>query len=174
MNKFGSDPKVKKTLVRNCEKKVKPTGRNQVVHDVGCSSKFVTSQNENELDEPTLCSSEALANYLSDLKLTAPPPSNTEDLSVTKKLNFHYNDRIYRNLIELNANVEDFKKRKDIRPLSATSVKRDLEPNIEDFSEEVADQDSPPNIPAIKPKFKMVKKVENGQLHRLVSAFENL
>lgn len=93
MNKLGSDPKVQKTLVRNCEKKVKPPGRKQVVHDVGCSSKAQTgkssgssgsSQKENELNEPTLCSSEALANYLSDIKLSAPPPLNTEDLNVDK------------------------------------------------------------------------------------------
>lgn len=93
---------------------------------------------------------------------------------MTKKLNFHCNDRIYRNLIELNANVEDIKKRNHKRPTSSTSMKKDLEPNIEDFSEEFSEQDSPPSIPVIKPKFKMVKKVENGQLHKLVSSFENL
>lgn len=93
---------------------------------------------------------------------------------VTKKLNFHFNDRIYRNLIELNSNLEDQKKKKEKRSASSTSTKRDLEPNIEDFYEEENDKDSPPNIPVIKPKFKPVKKVENGQLHKLVTAFENL
>lgn len=93
---------------------------------------------------------------------------------ITRNLNFHYNDRIYRNLIELNANVDDLKKRKDKRPISSTSIKRDLEPNIEDFSEELSDQDTPPNIPVIKPKHKMLKLVENGELHKLVSAFDNL
>lgn len=91
MNKPGSDPKVKKTLVRNCEKKVKPPVHKQVLHDVvGCSSKVLTgrfsgsSQKENDLIEPTLCSSEALANYLSDIKLSAPPPLSAEELNVDK------------------------------------------------------------------------------------------
>lgn len=93
---------------------------------------------------------------------------------VTKKLNFHFNDRIYKNLIVLNTNVEDSKKKKDKRPSSGSSSKRDLEPSIEDFYEDVTESDSPPHIPIIKPKFKVVKTVENKQLHKLVATFECL
>lgn len=92
---------------------------------------------------------------------------------MTKKLNFHFNDKIYRNLIELNANI-DLKSKKYKRPSSAVSVKRDVEPNIEDFYEDIKDEDIPPSIPVRKLKFKPVRKVENGELHRLVSSFENL
>lgn len=93
MNKLGSDPKVKKTLVRNSVKRIKPPVRNKVVHDVaGCSSKvtgrsFGSSQKENELNEPTLCSSEALANYLSEIKLSSPPIMKAEELNVDKSRN---------------------------------------------------------------------------------------
>lgn len=81
-----SKPKtnVKKTLVRNCEQKVKPN-KKQVVRDVECSNlKTAASQKEIELDEPTLCSSEALAQYLSDVRVSEPPPLTVEDLNVEK------------------------------------------------------------------------------------------
>lgn len=93
---------------------------------------------------------------------------------MTKKLNFHFNVRIYRNLIELNASAENSKSRKDRRTSSITSQKRDLEPNIEDFYEDEVEIDSPPTIPVLKPKFKPIKKVEDNRLHKLVSAFEDL
>ncbi|XP_075980414.1 uncharacterized protein LOC142979412 [Anticarsia gemmatalis] len=189
MNKASSDPKVKKTLVRNYELKVKPSSRRQVVHDVACSSTSTkksssTSEKENELSQPSLCSSGVIANYLTEVKKSAPPPISAEDLNVdkkivcakvTKKLNFQFNDRIYKNLIELNASVDELKSKKDRRPSSSTtSLKKDLEPNIEDFYEDEKEIDSPPNIPVIKPKFKPIKKVENGRLHKLVAAFEDL
>lgn len=93
---------------------------------------------------------------------------------MTKKLNFHFNDKIYKNLVELNASVENLKSKKDKRPSSLTSVKRELEPNIEDFFEDEKEIDSPPNIPVLKPKFRPIKKVEDGRLHKLVAAFEDL
>lgn len=94
---------------------------------------------------------------------------------MTKKLNFHFNDRIYKNLIELNANFDDSKLRKDKRPLSASnSTKRDMEPNLEDFYEEDIDIDTAPTIPVLKPKFKPIWRVEDGELHRLISTFDDL
>lgn len=94
---------------------------------------------------------------------------------MTKKLNFHFNDKMYKNLIELNASVEEFKCRKDRRPSSSTKPnKKDVEPNIEDFYEDEKEIDSPPSIPVLKPKFKSIKKTEDGRLHKLVAAFENL
>ncbi|XP_031764682.2 uncharacterized protein LOC113516150 [Galleria mellonella] len=189
MNKLGTDTKVKKSLVRNYEQKVRHSSRNQVIYDVACSSKELekteqSSQKENELSQPSLCSSEALANYLSDVKNSLPAPLTIEDINVekgeiasklTKKLNFHINDRIYKNLIELNANVSDLKTKKNKRSTSAMNqVKRDLEPNIEDFYQDEEEIDLPPSIPIIKPKFKPVKKIDDGHLHRLMAAFETL
>ncbi|XP_013190058.1 uncharacterized protein LOC106134521 [Amyelois transitella] len=188
MNKCGTDPKVKKSLVRNFEQKVKPA-RKQVVHDVTMASSSnngispKNAQVEKELSQPTLCSSEALANYLSDVKKSLPPSEENVRVDkgqfsskITKKLNFHFNDRIYKNLIELNANVEETKSRKSgRRPSSGLShSKRDLEPNIEDFFEDEKEIDSPPNIPVMKPKYKPVKYIENGDLHKLVASFEDL
>lgn len=85
MNKFGIDSKVKKTLVRNVELKAKPLTRKQIaVLDMGCSPKapetFHSSQKENELSQPSICSSEALANYLSDVKKCVPPSVPSEDV----------------------------------------------------------------------------------------------
>lgn len=91
---------------------------------------------------------------------------------MTKKLNFHFNDQIYKNLIELNSTTEELKKSKVKRPPS--TLKKDLEPNIDDFSEDITDPDAPPNIPVIKPKFKIIKKVQSKHLHMLVSKFDNL
>lgn len=94
---------------------------------------------------------------------------------MTKKLNFHFNDRIYKNLIELNANVDDLKTKRGKRPVqSAGSTKKDVEPNIEDFCQDDKESDIVPVIPVIKTKFKPVKKVENGQLHKLIASFEDL
>lgn len=82
---------------------------------------------------------------------------------------------MYKNLIELNASISDLKNKKDRRPSSSTvSSKKDLEPNIEDFYEDEKEIDSPPSIPIIKPKFKPIKKLEEGRLHKLVASFENL
>lgn len=84
-NKSSSDSKVKKTLLRNYELKVNPSMRKQVVHDVACASnstvKSSLSEKEN-LSQPSLCSSEALANYLYDVKKSVPPPLSSEDLNV--------------------------------------------------------------------------------------------
>ncbi|KAJ8714859.1 hypothetical protein PYW08_004840 [Mythimna loreyi] len=189
MNKSAPDSKIKKTLLRNYELKVKPSSRIPVVHDFASSSNSVSkqstrlSQKENELNEPTLCSSGVIATYLSDLKKLSPPPLSSEDLNVdrghlcakmTKKLNFHFNDRIYNNLIELNASVEGLKNKKDRRSSSTTVIKKDLEPNIEDFYEDEKEIDSPPSIPILKPKFRTIKKVDDGRLHKLVAAFDDL
>ncbi|CAB3230208.1 unnamed protein product [Arctia plantaginis] len=181
-NKSSSNSKVKKTLLRNYELKVKPSMRKQVVHDIACSSNSTVKSNLSEkenLSQPSLCSSGALANYLE-----VPPQLFSEDLNVdqgqvsakvTKKLNFHFNDKMYKNLIELNASVEEFKSKKDRRPSSSTtSNKKDVEPNIEDFYEDEKEIDSPPSIPVLKPKFKPIKRTEDGRLHKLVAAFENL
>lgn len=77
MNKHGFDTKVKKTLVRNYEHRAKPAARKQTaVLDMGCSNSPETSsrssQKENLLSQPSLCSSEALAHYLSDVKKSLP------------------------------------------------------------------------------------------------------
>ncbi|XP_059057767.1 uncharacterized protein LOC131851299 [Achroia grisella] len=188
MNKKGADPKVKKTLIRNYEQKVRKTSPNPVIYDVACTSKQTEksrqfSQKDKELSQPTLCSSEALASYLSDVKKSLPPPA-VEDLNiekgeltskVTKKLNFHINDRIYRNLIALNANVDELKTTKNRRPTSGMKqLKRDLEPKIEDFYQDEEETDIAPNVPTIKPKFKPVKKSYDGDLHQLVASFEIL
>ena len=89
MNKAASDSKIKKTLLRNYELKVKPSTRRQVVHDLASSSNSPkkstrSSQKENELSEPTLCSSGVIATYLSDLKKLNAPPLSSEDLNVDR------------------------------------------------------------------------------------------
>lgn len=89
MIKSGADPKVKKTLVRNVNQKVKPTALKRVVHDVGNGSSTSVGdtaqiQAPNELSQPTLCSSELLANYLSGVKNSLPPPLSEKDLIANK------------------------------------------------------------------------------------------
>lgn len=89
MIKSGADPKVKKTLVRNVNQKVKPTALKRVVHDVGNGSSTSVGdtaqiQAPNELSQPTLCSSELLANYLSGVKNSLPPPLSEKDLIASK------------------------------------------------------------------------------------------
>ncbi|CAG9788529.1 unnamed protein product [Diatraea saccharalis] len=186
MNKHGSSNKVKKTLVRNFEQK-KVSGHKQLAKlDMGCSSNLSPAQSSSKrqtgLSQPSLCSSEAFAHYISDIKRTTPSPNIDEELKldkcqleakVTKKLNFHFNDRIYKNLIELNARVDETKIKKDKRPSSA-NIKRDLEPNIEDFCYDEKEYDMVPTVPIIQVKFKPVKKVDDGQLHKLVASFEDL
>ncbi|KAG7312473.1 hypothetical protein JYU34_001983 [Plutella xylostella] len=188
MKKSSTDVKVKKTLVRHCEQKIREPLQPRVVRDLEIkpnSSGTIQSsvaQKENELSEPTLCSSVALANYLNDVKRSLPRPLSAEDhyidkakatAKMTKKLNFQFNDRIYNNLIELNANIEESRTKKDKRS-SRTSVKRDIEPNIEDFFEHKIEKDSAPEVILIKPMFKPLRKVEEGSLHALVASFEDL
>ncbi|KAJ2945405.1 hypothetical protein O0L34_g211 [Tuta absoluta] len=188
MNKANSDSKVKKTFVRNCEQKVKSSGRSHVVREVEGSAFGFESGSTlkgSALSEPTICSSAALANYLSDVKNSGPPPVTIEDLNVdkgelcakmTKKLNFHVTDRIYKNLIELNSTIEEeFKAKKDKRRAKSVGpTRKDLEPDIEDFCEDEVEPDSPPKIPVVKPKSRPIKVVENGDLHRITARFEFL
>lgn len=91
MRRSGADPKVKKTIVRDCEKKIKPGANKYVARDFGSTSrgktakKLGSSAKENELDHPTLCSSEILAQYLTDVKISSPPSLTIEDLNEDKE-----------------------------------------------------------------------------------------
>lgn len=174
-----NDVKVKKTLVRNCEQKIEQ--KKHVAHGVASTSKITgINLHDTELSKPTLCSSELFVNYLTNAKKAVASKvlvsnSNKKDVNatLTKKLNFHFNEKIYRNLIELNSNDIETRKN-DKRPPATISTKRDLEPDIEDFYENNKEDDSPPQIQTIRHKFKPVKKVEMGQLHKLVNKYENL
>lgn len=59
-------------------------------------------------------------------------------------------------------------------PKSKAVIKKDLEPNIEDFCQEEKDQDIYPDIPILKRNIKLIKGSENGRLHRLIASFETL
>lgn len=94
---------------------------------------------------------------------------------MTKKLNFHFNDRIYKNLVELNADVSNAQNKHDKRiSKNKTTIKKDLEPNIEDFCQDEKEEDIYPDIPILKRNIKLIKSSEGGRLHRLVASFENL
>lgn len=77
-------------------------------------------------------------------------------------------------MVELNASFEDLRAKKEKRPTGRAVTKKDLEPNLEDFFEDDLEVDCPPDVPVIRPKFKPLKTVENGQLHTLVTSFESL
>lgn len=87
MNKTRTNPKVKKTLVRNCEQKVKTATRKQAVYDAGTSKDpdiiCTNNEKENKLTEPTMCSSEMFTNYLCNIKKLEVPHS-ADDLNVAK------------------------------------------------------------------------------------------
>ncbi|KAL4705185.1 hypothetical protein ACJJTC_018431 [Scirpophaga incertulas] len=179
MIKHGNDAKVKKILVRNNELKFNKN-KETVIPDMGSASNISGQPtiNRYELNQPSLCSSEALANYLSEIKLTLPPPVTCGELSsgdlctkITKKLNFNFDDKIYKNLIELNASNAQVKKKKD-KKVASNSTKRDMEPNMEDFFQIDTDKDITPTIPAIKPKFKAIRKIDSEHLHKLFGSFE--
>uniref|UniRef100_S4PRK7 Protein phosphatase 1 regulatory subunit 35 C-terminal domain-containing protein n=1 Tax=Pararge aegeria TaxID=116150 RepID=S4PRK7_9NEOP len=105
---------------------------------------------------------------MEDLKV-----SKTElSAKITRKLNFHFNDRIYRNLVELNADIANVKNKKDKK--TKAPLKKDQEPSIEDFCHDEKEDDLPPNIPLTKCKFKPIRSVESGQLHKLLASFEKL
>lgn len=89
MNAPGTDPKVKKIYVRNCEKKITSKTRKEVIRDVdqksigsGDEDSARISQKSNILSEPTLCSSVTLANYLADVKRSLPPLQSNDDLNI--------------------------------------------------------------------------------------------
>ncbi|XP_050347655.1 uncharacterized protein LOC126771682 [Nymphalis io] len=183
MRKSGSDPKVKKTLLRNYEQRI--LTQPKAVHDSDSGpSKLVkpSYQIEQELDQPALCSSEALANYLTDIRKSAPLPCPEElidqvqnSAKITKKLNFHFNDRIYKNLVELNTDIANLKSRRDKKPIkNITPVKKDLEPNIEDFCQDEKENDVCPEIPVVKHKIKPIRRFEDGEIHQLVASLEKL
>ncbi|CAG9564868.1 unnamed protein product [Danaus chrysippus] len=184
MKKAANDPKVKKSLLRNYEKRI--SKESKAVLDVDSDSSNVLkangSQKENKLDQPTLCTSEVLASYLVGAH-SAIPPLTTNDTNinktainakVTKKLNFHFNDRIYKNLVEINTDVANLKCKKDMKTKSTTSLKKDLEPSIDDFCSNEKEDDEFPDVPDIKPKFKAIRKMEDGRLHQLIASFEKL
>ncbi|XP_050664723.1 uncharacterized protein LOC126965264 [Leptidea sinapis] len=179
-----TDPSIKKTFVRTSQQRI--LGHNsKVIYDVEVHAKTQTSQptaTKEELNTPKLCSSEALATYLTDAKKSLPQILLSEvskvdkiQLSnkVTKKLNFHFDDRIYKNLVQLNADVANVKNKKEPRSKVA-AVKKDLEPNIEDFYHDEKEEDLCPKIPVIKPKFRPIRKFESGELHELTRSFELL
>ena len=89
MKKAVADPKVKKTLLRNYESRIRTELKG--VHDVDAgpskTSKKISSKHfiqKDSLDEPKLCSSEALANYLCDVRKTVPPSLSPEDLNIDR------------------------------------------------------------------------------------------
>ncbi|CAH0720514.1 unnamed protein product, partial [Brenthis ino] len=189
MKKTGTDPKVKKTLVRNYEKKIRIERKG--VHDVDAGPSKLNknphkplTQRDINLDEPTLCSSEVLASYLSDVRKSVPPPLSPDDLNInkshinakiTKKLNFHFNDRIYKNLVELNADITNLQDKQDKKNTkNRIPLKKDLEPRIEDFCQEEKEPDVCPNVPILKRNITLLKGVEDGRLHRLIASFEKL
>ncbi|CAK1550375.1 unnamed protein product [Leptosia nina] len=185
MRKAGADNKVKKTFVRHTEQKVKNC--HQVVCDLDADSSQSTAVHQIKgqlLDRPSLCSSEVLANYLSEAKNIVPqrPVIEADNLidkvelkeKITKKLNFHFNDRIYSNLVELNADLGNTKK-KEKKTKATHNSKKDLEPNIDDFCHNEKEEDNVPDIPIIKPKLKPVKWTEGkNALHKLIATFEVL
>lgn len=80
MQRSCLDPKVKKTLVRHSEQKVRPPQRARAVHDSEIrrttsepTSSALSSQKEADLGQPSACSSEVFANYLNDVKKCLPP-----------------------------------------------------------------------------------------------------
>lgn len=89
MKKAGTDPKVKKTLVRNYEKKIRIERKG--VHDIDAGPSKLNknthkplTQRDINLDEPTLCSSQVLASYLTDVRKNVPPPLSTDDINIDK------------------------------------------------------------------------------------------
>lgn len=72
-------------------------------------------------------------------------------------------------------NINNAKGKKEKQSTStSTRFKKDLEPNIEDFYHETAERDTLPSIPIIKPKFRPVRPKNDGYLHKLIEAFENI
>ncbi|XP_047535601.1 uncharacterized protein LOC125069988 [Vanessa atalanta] len=184
MRKSGSDPKVKKTLLRNYEQRILKLPKTIHDSDSGPSKLEKPShQIEQDLDQPALCSSEALANYLTDVRKSASLPRPEElnidqvqiSAKITKKLNFHFNDRIYKNLVELNTDIANLKSRRDKKPIkNITPMKKDLEPNIDDFCQDEKENDVCPEIPVIKRKIKPIRRSEDGAIHRLIASLEKL
>ncbi|XP_068617969.1 uncharacterized protein [Battus philenor] len=192
MKKFGTDPKVKKTLIRNYDQKLSAKQTGQCTYEPKASGSKISQKrtpkkshydkNDKPLSQPSICSSEMLANYLTEVTKNVPTEAaiidqniDREQISskITKKLNFHMNEKMYKNLVELNGNVDVQNTRKDRRPCKTTS-KRDLEPSIEDFDHDEKDKDLMPAIPIPNYKIKPLKIVENGNLHKLVATFEKL
>lgn len=88
MKRASADPKVKKTLVRHSEQNVNKTNQvRQVVRDpsAGSSKSAVLKLNSRqEFAHPTLCSSEVLANYLSEAKSSVPPRTLIDEINIDK------------------------------------------------------------------------------------------
>lgn len=87
MRKAGADPKVKKTLLRNYEQKVRIQSKT-VNCDAGPSKsdKQQTKYDyhkDSDLDRPSLCTSEAIANYITDVRKCGPTLS-PEDLNINQ------------------------------------------------------------------------------------------
>lgn len=108
MKKFGTDPKVKKTLIRNYDEKAKTCSRNhdeQTANSIAVPKQNLQNRhthNENELGQPTLCSSEVLANYLTDVTKNPPPLQCIEDKNVDKeKINAKVSYRYKKNIKKL-------------------------------------------------------------------------
>lgn len=87
MRKAGYDPKVKKTLLRNYEQKVRIQSKT-VNCDAGPSKsdKQQTKYDyhkDSDLDRPSLCTSEAIANYITDVRKCGPTHS-PEDSNINQ------------------------------------------------------------------------------------------
>ncbi|CAH2092612.1 unnamed protein product [Euphydryas editha] len=190
MKKAGADPKVKKTLLRNYEQRVRAQSKTVQNCDAGSSKldKQLTNTNfdyhkDHDLNQPSLCTSEAIANYITDVRKCGPPLS-PEDLNfdqaqinakITKKLNFHFNDKIYKNLVELNSDIVNTKSKHNKKPAkNIAPMKKDLEPNLEDFCQDEKENDICPDFPIFKNNYKPIRKFEDGSLHNLIASFENL
>lgn len=53
-------------------------------------------------------------------------------------------------------------------------MKKDLEPSIEDFCHDEKENDICPDFPVLKYNYKPIKKLKDGNLHKIIASFENL
>lgn len=104
MDKPGSDPKVKKTLLRNYEQKSlvkhKNVSRNSEPTSSNAGHKRCMQKSnlkdDPALSIPTLCSSEVFAHYLTDATKSLPPPLTVQDQNIDRdKINNKVNIPVF-------------------------------------------------------------------------------
>lgn len=183
MRKARRDPSVKKSLVRDAERDIskhvvkskegsEPLSR-KPTRDRSLDQQFHL---EYDLTNPKLCTTKMITNQISNIKRKPPPAVNLDDVNpekpliaamMTKKFNFHVNERVYGNLVEINTNTIPERKSRRRSPVRCHSVSRDAEPKLEDFYVKTESVDRPRILTCARPKYKFVTPFDEDRLHKI-------
>lgn len=95
---------------------------------------------------------------------------------ISKQLNFHFNEKIYKDLVALNISDSDISSRvrkKTPVPSYISKMTKDIEPNLDDFYEDKPKLDEPILPAPAKVKYNPIIKYNGKDIYERISSWES-